>query len=216
MPLLHRHRVSDLIQCATAGRVTLVCGPTGSGKTVACAMWAARPNPADNVAWVSLDPGDRQPGRLWAQVGAALARTEVMPAEVADALAEPADRAFGLRLADAAERLDQPVTLVIDDVQELAGSEPLADLDLLVRHGPPNLRLVLAGRHLAGLGVAKLRVDGDLAEIGADELACTPAEAQAYFEMLGVELPPAQLDELLDRTQGWITGLRLAALRGEN
>ena len=77
------------------------------------------------------------------------------------------------------------------------------------------MRLVLAGRHLAGLGVAKLRVDGDLAEIGADELACTPAEAQAYFEMLGVELPPAQLDELLDRTQGWITGLRLASLRGE-
>jgi LuxR family maltose regulon positive regulatory protein len=215
VPLLHRHRVSDLIQSGTAGRVTLVCGPTGSGKTVACAMWAARANPADNVAWVSLDPGDRQPGRLWAQVGAALARTEAMPAEVADALTEPADRAFGLRLADAAERLDQPVTLVIDDVQELAGSEPLADLDLLVRHGPPNLRLVLAGRHLAGLGVAKLRVDGDLAEIGTDELACTPAETQAYFEMLGVELPPAQLDELLDRTRGWITGLRLAALRGE-
>lgn len=215
VPLLHRHRVSDLIQCATAGRVTSVCGPTGSGKTVACAMWATRTHPVDNVAWVSLDPGDRQPGRLWAHVGAALAGTEAIPAEVTDALAAPADRAFGLRLADAAEHLDQPVTLVIDDVHELAGSEPLADLDLLVRHGPANLRLVLAGRHLAGLGVAKLRVDGDLAEIGADELACTPAEAQAYFEMLGVELQPAQLAELLDRTQGWITGLRLAALRGE-
>jgi len=215
VPLLHRHRVSDLIQCATAGRVTLVCGPTGSGKTVACAMWAARRQPADNVAWVSLDPGDRQPGRLWAHVGVALAGTEAMSADLADKLAEPADRAFGLRIADVAGQLDQPVTLIIDDVQELAGSEPMADLDLLVRHGPPNLRLVLAGRHLAGLGVAKLRVDGELAEIGADELACTQAEAQAYFEMLGIEVPPAQLDELLDRTQGWITGLRLAAMRGQ-
>ncbi|HET7017579.1 MAG TPA: LuxR C-terminal-related transcriptional regulator [Streptosporangiaceae bacterium] len=215
VPLLHRHRVSDLIQCATAGRVTLVCGPTGSGKTVACAMWATRTQSTGNVAWVSLDPGDRQPGRLWAHIGAALAGTEAMPDDLADALVEPAERGFGLRLADLAEQLDEPVTLVLDDVQELAGSEPLADLDLLVRHGPPNLRLMLAGRHLAGLGVAKLRVDGELAEIGADELACTPAEAQAYFDMLGVELPPDQLDELLGRTQGWITGLRLAALRSE-
>jgi LuxR family transcriptional regulator, maltose regulon positive regulatory protein len=215
VPLLHRPRVSDLIQSATAARVTLVCGPTGSGKTVACAMWATRTHSTDNLAWVSLDPGDRQPGRLWAQVGAALAGTESMPDGLADALAEPADAGFGLRLADVAEQFDPPVTLVIDDVQELAGSEPLADLDLLVRHGPPNLRLVLAGRHPAGLGVAKLRVDGELAEIGADELACTPAETQAYFEMLGIDLPPAQLDELLGRTRGWITGLRLAALRGE-
>jgi LuxR family transcriptional regulator, maltose regulon positive regulatory protein len=215
VPLLHRHRVSDLIQSATAGRVTLVCGPTGSGKTVACAMWAARTHSTGNVAWVSLDPGDRQAGRLWAHVGAALAGTEAMPDDLADSFAEPAERGFGLRLADVAKQLDQPVTLVLDDVQELAGSEPLAELDLLVRHGPPNLRLVLAGRHLAGLGVAKLRVDGELAEIGADELACTPAETQAYFEMLGVELPPDQLDELLGRTQGWITGLRLAALRSE-
>jgi LuxR family maltose regulon positive regulatory protein len=215
VPLLHRHRLSDLIQCATAGRVTLVCGPTGSGKTVACAMWAARSRSTGNVAWVSLDPGDRQPGRLWAHVGTALAGTEAVPAGLANSLVEPAERGFGLRLAEVTEQLDQPVTLVIDDVQELAGSEPLADLDLLVRHGPPNLRLVLAGRHLAGLGVARLRVDGELAEIGADELACTPAETRAYFEMLGVELPAAQLDELLSRTQGWITGLRLAALRSE-
>src|SRR5215472_13386620 len=113
VPLLHRHRVSDLIQCATAGRVTLVCGPTGSGKTVACAMWAARTHPVENVAWVSLDPGDRQPGRLWTHVGAALATTEAMPDDLADVLADPSDRAFGLRLADMTERLDQPVTLVI-------------------------------------------------------------------------------------------------------
>src|SRR5262249_25769257 len=126
-----------------------------------------------------------------------------------------AEGGLGVGRGDVAEQLDQTVTLVIDDVQELAGSESLADLDLLVRHGPPNLRLVLAGRHLAGLGVAKLRVDGELAEIGADEIACTPAEAQAYFEMPGVALPSAPVGELLGRTKGGIPGLRLAALRSE-
>jgi LuxR family maltose regulon positive regulatory protein len=31
--------------------------------------------------------------------------------------------------------------------------------------------------------------------------------------MVGLHLPPAHRDELLARTEGWMTGLRLAALR---
>jgi LuxR family transcriptional regulator, maltose regulon positive regulatory protein len=213
VPLLHRHRVTDLISAATTRRVTLVCAPTGAGKTIACAMWASSRPAADSIAWVSLDPGDRQPGQLWAHVGAALADLPEFGRGLADELVDTAAAVFPLRLAEAAKRLPSPVILVIDDVQELADSEPLADLDVLVRHGPPNLRLLLAGRHLAGLGVARLRVGGELAEIGAADLACTPSEAQAYFSMLGVDVPAPQLDELLGRTQGWITGLRLAAMR---
>ncbi len=133
--------------------------------------------------------------------------------DLAGELPEPEDASFPLRLAQAAGQLPSPVTLVIDDVQELAGSDPLAEPDQLVRHGPAYLRLMLAGRHLAGLSVARLRVGGDLAEIGTSELACTVDEAREYFEMLGIELPAEQLDELLARTEGWITGLRLAAMR---
>src|SRR5258708_5846248 len=61
VPLLHRHRVTNLIRSATARRVTVVTGPTGAGKTIACAIWAdhaARP-PACDLPWVGLDPGDR-------------------------------------------------------------------------------------------------------------------------------------------------------------
>ncbi|HET9895476.1 MAG TPA: LuxR C-terminal-related transcriptional regulator [Streptosporangiaceae bacterium] len=212
VPLLHRQRVTNLIQCAAALRVTTVCGPTGAGKTIACALWATGHASAGNIAWVSLDPGDREPGRLWSHVSAAFCE---LPAasDLAGDLPDPDDPSFPLRLTRAAERLTVPVTLVIDDVQALTGSDSLAGLDQLVRHGPASVRLLLAGRHLNGLSVARLRVGGDLAEIGASELACTAPEARAYFEMLGIELPAEQLDELLARTEGWITGLRLAAMR---
>ena len=214
VPLLRRQRVSDLIRRATARRVTVVTGPTGAGKTIACAIWAddAIRHAGAEIAWVGLDPGDRQPARLWASVGAALSGLPSAAGVIAD-LAEPADQSFPLRLAEVARRLPGPVTVVIDDMQELAESPGLADLELLVRHGPANLRLLLIGRHLRGLCVARLRVGGELAEIGADDLACTPDEARAYFELLGIELPSAQLDEVLGRTEGWITGLRLAAMR---
>ena len=48
--------------------------------------------------------------------------------------------------------------------------------------------------------------------IGAADLACTAAEADAYFAMLGISMAPAQRDQLLRRTEGWMTGLRLAAM----
>jgi len=216
VPLLHRHRVTDLIQRATERRVVVVTGPTGAGKTIACAIWAddAASHCADAIAWVGLDPGDRQPARLRANMAAALAGIPSAAGVVAS-LPDPADQTFPLRMVEATRDLSEPVTIVIDDIQELGDSQALADLDLLVRHGPARLRLVLSGRHLGGLSVARLRVGGDLAEIGAGDLACTPDEAGAYFEMLGIDLPAPRLDEVLRRTEGWITGLRLATLRGE-
>lgn len=211
VPLLERPRVTELIAAATARhRVTLVCGPSGAGKTVACAAWAAAAQ-ARRVGWVSLDYGDRWPLRLWGHVRLALAG--IVPGEIARELPDPEDEAFALRLARAAERLNDPVTLVVDDISELAGASVLTGVDQLIRHAPPALRLILSGRHPAGLAVAKLRVSGELAEIGASDLACTPEEAEAYFRLAGLDLSDAQRDELLARTQGWITGLRLAAMR---
>ncbi|HYS31972.1 MAG TPA: hypothetical protein VEM58_06895, partial [Streptosporangiaceae bacterium] len=214
VPVLRRPRVTEVIERASAKhRVTLVCGPSGAGKTIACAQWAASAPAADSVGWLSLDYGDRWPVQLWANVRTALAAIPALPDEIADDLPDPADDAFPLRLAQLAQRMTTPITLVVDDVSELAGARVLAGVDKLIRHAPPTLRLVLAGRHPAGLHVARLRVGGDLAEIGATDLACTPEEAQEYFRMLGHALPEEERDELLSRTQGWMTGLRLAAMR---
>jgi LuxR family transcriptional regulator, maltose regulon positive regulatory protein len=213
VPLVERPRVSALIAQATAGhRVTLVCGPSGAGKTVACASWASAAQDG-SVGWISLDYGDRWPRQLWTHVRLAMTNTPAVPGEVVRELPDPEDDAFPFRLTEIAEQLPVPVTLVVDDICDLAGASVLTGVDQLIRHAPPNLRLILSGRHPAGLAVARLRVAGELAEIGGADLACSPEEADAYFAMVGLQLAPAQRDELLARTQGWMTGLRLAALR---
>ncbi|MBO0771220.1 MAG: AAA family ATPase, partial [Actinobacteria bacterium] len=123
-PVLRRARVAALLSQATKHRVTLVCGPAGSGKTIACASWASsgQPRPAGRsgrVAWLTADPGDRCDW-FWAYLRASLSRLRAASAAEAfrDLEDVPAER-FPLRLIEAAQQLTEPVVLVIDDVHEL-------------------------------------------------------------------------------------------------
>jgi len=96
-------------------------------------------------------------------------------------------------------------------VHEL-GPEVLRQLELLVMRAPPGLRFVLAARHDVRLGLHRLRLEGELAEIRTDDLRFTRAEAAELFAAAGVELDDPSLAVLHERTEGWAAGLRLAAL----
>src|SRR5690349_19144936 len=66
---LARPRLEALLGEATAGKLTLVTGPAGSGKTALLAAWASgRPR----VAWLTLDEFDNDPAALLAYLIAAL------------------------------------------------------------------------------------------------------------------------------------------------
>src|SRR5580704_2141007 len=210
--VLRRRRVSGLIDAAVTSRVTVISGPAGAGKTMACAAWAAARPSARQPAWLTADAGDREPARFWQYVLAALVRAgAVGPDDAAQLAAAPPD-AYPLRIAATTRGRPDPVVLIIDDLHELAGGGALSGLDLLIRHAPPALRIVLSGRCAPGLALSRLRVAGEVADIGAADLACTPQEADAYFAMLGITLAPDQRAHVLSRTEGWMAGLRLAAM----
>jgi len=211
-PVLRRRRLTGLIERATRHPVTLVSAPAGAGKTVACATWAAANPGQQRVVWLTLDAGDKS-SWFWAYVCAGLTRQRAAPPDALRSLEDSSPERFPMRLVEAAQLFTEPVTLVLDNVHEVTDEAVLAGLDLLVRHAPGSLRLVLSARQPPPLQLARLRVAGELADIGGRELACTPDEADAYFAMLGLDVDQAARDELLKRTEGWMAGLRLAAMR---
>ena len=71
---------------------------------------------------------------------------------------------------------------------------------------------MLATRHDLRLGLHRLRLKGELAEIRAGELRFSLAEAAELFAAAGLELPGPAVAVLHERTEGWAAGLRLAAL----
>jgi LuxR family maltose regulon positive regulatory protein len=194
--------------------VTAVSAPPGSGKTVLLRSWISAAGLASCAAWVPVGRGEGDPQRLWLAMLDALRQTAPGSGLVRPLTAAPDLDGWAILerlLTDLAPLRDQ-LWLVMDDLHELDSDQARRQLELLVMRAPAKLRFVMATRHDVRLGLHRLRLEGELTEIRADDLRFTFAEARALFAAAGVELPAPTLALLMDRTEGWAAGLRLAAL----
>ncbi len=196
-----RPRLEALLDAGRDGAFTLVGAPPGWGKTVLLSGWAIE----RDAAWLTLGACHADERRLWTDVCEALGQDDIaIDADVPLALADA--------LAGATER---PI-LVLDDLHHLRGPA-LASLGELLVHGGDALHVVAATRADPELPLARLRLSGRMRELRAADLACTREEASALLQELGLSLRPELVLRLLERTEGWAAGLRLAglSLRGE-
>ena len=116
------------------------------------------------------------------------------------------------RLLAQLERLEEPLALVIDDLHELDSGDALAWLEMLLRRLPARLRVVLATREEPALGLHRLRLAGELAELRGPDLRFSLDETRSLLRASGITLSDTGLDSLQERTEGWPAGLRLAAI----
>jgi LuxR family transcriptional regulator, maltose regulon positive regulatory protein len=194
-------------------RVTVVSAPAGSGKTVLLRSWLGQAGVAGRAAWVAAGRRERDPQRFWLSVAGALRGTGPGGGLVRAVSAAPDLDGWALveGLLNDLAPLEERLWLVIDDVHELS-PDALRQLELLVMRAPAGLRFVLAARHDVRLGLHRLRLEGGLAEIRADDLRFSLAETRELFTAAGMELDEPSLAMLHERTEGWAAGLRLAAL----
>ena len=198
-------------QLGAPASATVVSAPAGAEKTVLLRSWISAAGLAERAAWVPVGRGERDPQQFWLSVLGALRQTAPGAWLVRALSAAPELDGWAVAerlLADLAPLADW-VWLVIDDVH-WRGPDALAQLELLLLRAPPGLRFVLAARHDVRLGLHRLRLEGGLAEIREPDLRFTVAEARELFGAAGVALPDPAL--LVERTEGWAAGLRLAAL----
>ncbi len=219
--MARRRLLSQLNEGLELGRkLVILAAPAGFGKTTLVSEWLGHKDPP--AAWLSLDEDDNDLNRFLVYVIAALQR--VAPQLGAGLLGAlqghrppPANAALSALLNEIAA-LTSEVVLVIDDYHVI--DLPAVDnaLAFILEHQPANLRLVLATRVDPNLPLARLRARGQLTELRASDLRFTPAEAAAFLnEVMGLALSPEDVGALEQRTEGWITGLQLAAvsIRGQ-
>ena len=205
-PLVNRFRAS------AARPVVTVLAPAGYGKTTVLAQWAERDRRP--FGWVSLGEDDNDPAVFSKCLASALSQALPVDSAVFDALGSPrrpAPHALQ-RLTAALASAPHPLVLVLDNIDLLRSRKCLEIVVALADHVPDESTLVLAGRILPRLPIARMRAAGRLFEVGVDELALSRREVGLLARSLGVELEEADVAELTDRTEGWAAGTYLAAL----
>ena len=211
--LVERTRLVGRLSRERSGRVVSIVAPPGYGKTTLLGQWAAHDR--RQFAWISLDQRDNDPVVLLTYVAEALNADSTIDPAVFKALTGPGDSlwARGLPgLVSALAARPEPLVLVLDDVHELENHECLDALAALLLHVPQGSQLVLSGRTEAQLGLPRLRVAGELLELGPTALALNDAEAHALLTAAGVDVTLTQAKALNEHAEGWAAGLYLAAL----
>jgi LuxR family transcriptional regulator, maltose regulon positive regulatory protein len=182
---------------------------------------SARPS-----AWLSLGSQENDPIRFFAYLLAALQTYDPYLGSAAQALLRPLrppslvsrfdlEMVLTLLLNDLQDRTtdDQNhVILVLDDYHVITDETIHCALSFLLDHLPPQLHLVLSTRQDPPLPLARLRGRDAVLELRAADLQFMPQESSSYLvEVMGLSLSAQQRELLHARTEGWITGLQLAA-----
>ena len=220
-PAIHERLNDDLLEHDEfVRRLTLVSAPAGYGKTTVARTWLK--GREDRTAWYSIDAADDTPEQFWAYVVAALQTVEagvgqttleMVRAAVAGGDRSGADSSYLTPLLNDLYATATPVFLVLDDYHLIDDPTVHESIVFLLENAPPTLHVTVTTRSDPPWPLAVWRARGYLAEVRARDLRFGEEDAAAFFTRCRpAELSPALMARLWERTEGWATGLQLAAL----
>ncbi|MGA8463489.1 MAG: hypothetical protein WB688_04920, partial [Trebonia sp.] len=174
-------------------------------------QWAERIG--SRAAWLSCDDGDNDPVVLLSALAVALDRIGRVDPSIFSALAAAgADITVVPRFVSAVASVQPPVTVLLDQAEAVTNRQCLNTIAEFALRLPPGWQLGLASRTVVPLPTARLRAQGGILEVTADDLSMGPREADSLLKGAGVEADEASVRDLLQRTEGWPAGLYIAAL----
>ncbi len=200
--------------------LTLVSAPAGFGKTTVVREWIA--TRGTNCAWYALDEQDNDSERFWVYLATALGTVKE---DIGSGFLKmfQADGAFPQAAADAAAlltpllnnlfELEQPIVLVLDDYHHVNNPRIHEEMLFFIENMPPMVHVVVTSRSDPPWPLPRWRAKGQVGELRLEQLKFTLDEAGSLFSALeNCELNEEQVGILHKKTEGWVTGLQLAAL----
>jgi LuxR family maltose regulon positive regulatory protein len=196
--------------------IILVSAPPGFGKTTLIIDWLKR-HPDMPTGWLSLDEDDNALPQFLAYLASACqsAVPSVGGASLLLLGSSPVldAKAVLSTLINDLSSLDRGLVLVLDDYHRIHSPDVHQAIDYLLDHLPGTLRVVLATRGDPPLHLARLRGRGVLLQVGVADLRFTLDETRLLLsQFAGLRLSDADLEALQARTEGWVSGLQMAAL----
>ncbi|MDY6999147.1 MAG: LuxR C-terminal-related transcriptional regulator [Actinomycetota bacterium] len=218
--MVPRPTVVGKLRASVRERATIVSAPSGFGKTVAVAQYAAarcaeRPG---SVSWVTLSD---QMIDLWDVLRAVVTALRQASQDAGDSLLE-GSLSVVLEAASfddamtvlAAIEHHQSVAVVVDDAQNARDALSDPRFARLVEYGPQWLHLIVVTTDAADPVLVRLRAHGRVRVLGPADLAFAPADIVAAGTRVGLPVDHGAAAEIMSATGGWPAAVRLALNNG--
>ena len=216
--LVLRDRLNGWLETDGLPRVIVARAPAGFGKSTLMVQWyRILQHRGSQVAWISLEEAENDPGQFLAYLVASL-QMGIPGLRLAESVSDPMGSGGGtqgtiLYLVDKLSELSGPFTLFLDDFDVISNEVVLKLVQQLINYLPSGNRLVIGLRQSPALGLAKMEATGELLEIGIEDLRFTREESSHFLR----QIPDLVIDEhdinnIQNSMEGWIAGLQLTTI----
>lgn len=204
--------LNELGQEANVHLVVLLA-PAGYGKSTLMGQWMDRLAQAGgHTSWLTLDEADNDPARLMRYLYGALTGWIEIALGSSDTADLPAS-ADWMSLLDRISPDAPPLTMFLDEFEQLTSPPALRFAKLLVDRLPRQVRLVISSRDKPPLGLEHYRVRGELLELTAGNLRFDKDETLQFFKSrIGESLGGWLIEKMQSITDGWPAALQFTTL----
>ncbi|KZY77657.1 hypothetical protein A3740_09825 [Oleiphilus sp. HI0068] len=200
--------------------LVLMVAPPGSGKSVLLDQWVTRQKSIHTECQTlqfQTSPKLNEGNALFALIFESLKNiaplwdasffnlfkddSEVKPEQIIEVFIE------------ALTQIDHPLAIVFDDFHHIKASHIHKTLERLISQLPKHVTFVLSSRRHPQFSIAKLKLQESVLLIDGNDLKLDETNLLALNQTIGgSSLQPNRVNTLLDQTEGWFVGTKLALL----
>ncbi len=195
--------------------LSIVSAPAGYGKSISVSQWLEQTSVLHT--WLSLDEEHNDLRVFLTYLKAAI--DKIFPGslektgELLNASNLPPLSALSTTLINELDFIKQEFILVLDDYYMIHEKAIHQLMNLLLQYPPEHMHISILTRFDPPLKINKLLTHDRLTMVRMNELCFTELEIVELFKkLLNVDLSSETTKSILEKTEGWIVGLRLASL----
>ena len=216
--LVPRPRLHEALTRALQCNLIVVAAPAGFGKTSLIRGWLSTSGLP--CAWLSLENSDNDLRRFMTYMVNSLERLyprlgkelieKILTVRTIDI------ESTTIELINKISTLEESFVFVLEDYHCIDTSAIHDLVAFLVEHMPSNMTLVIDSRIDPPFKLGRLRAGGSVMEIRGIDLRFSGIEAETYFnDLQALDLESHAVEQLVEKTEGWIAGLQLASISME-
>lgn len=213
--VIARPRLTRMLTEGLQGKLTHIAAHAGYGKTTMLSEWAKQCG--TRVAWISLDTRDNDYLQFWSVIAASIQQAvpgfgEGVRAVLEKGLWASLEHAIPAMLNDL-DRMTGELAVVLDDYHFIESPDIHDALSYLIERLPSRIHLYIASRGDLAIPTARLRAKGEFHQITMQDMRFLLEEGHHFFQhTTDLPLTSEQVAQLHHQTEGWISGLELAAI----